>query len=410
MVIRSLVLTCLLQLGALGSTAQLLQFSAVSKLPSVINTKAEEGLPLLSPDGKKLFFTRALYDGNEGGEYAGQDIWMSEYTASGWKKASNSIASINNKNNNAVAGISKDGKTLYFVNASFSHKSNGIYFVKQTGNEWSRPELIFIPGIDNLDFLGFNVSPDLDVIFLSMKASDSHGNEDLYFSVKDVSGVWSKPKNLGTTINTSGFEISPFLSADKKRLYFASNGHKGEGDADIFYSERLYDSWETWSVPVNLGNQVNSKKFDAYFSIYGDSVAYFSSNRDGQYADLFRAKVSKGRTILLKGQHYVSTEEWNAIVGKNVSTDFSFPHNSTLLSAAHEELIFYIVNKLMLERDIRFHLVVKEEEDTTLSRERLKVIRDHLKASGIDAGRIYEDQIFAVDKTKRGVVEIRLFK
>jgi hypothetical protein len=282
--------------------------------------------------------------------------------------------------------------------------------VKQTGNEWTRPELIFIPGIDNLDFLGFNVSPDLDVIFLSMKASDSRGNEDLYFSVKDVSGAWSKPKNLGATINTPGFEISPFLSADKKRLYFASNGHKGEGDADIFYSERLYDSWETWSVPVNLGSQVNSKKFDAYFSIYGDSVAYFSSNRDGQYADLFRAKVSQGRTILLKGQHYVNNDEWNAIVGKNVSADFSFPNNSTFLSAAHKELIFYIVNKLMLERDIRFHLVVKEEEDPASSKERLKVIRDHLKASGIDAGRIYEDQIFAIEKTKRGVIEIKLFK
>jgi hypothetical protein len=286
----------------------------------------------------------------------------------------------------------------------------GIYFSKKTGETWSRPQLITLPGIDNYDFISFYVSPDLDVIFLSMKADDSKGSEDLYFSAKDAAGLWTKPKNLGATINTSGFEISPFLSADKKRLYFSSNGHRGEGDADIFYSDRLYDSWETWSVPVNLGSQINTKKFDAFFSIYGDTVAYFASNRDDKYADIYKAKVTQGKSILIEGQEYLTARDWNDLVGKNVSSEFVFPHRASMLTPAQKELIFYIVNKLMLQKDIRFHLIVKEQEDVSNGKERVLAISDELKKSGIDASRINVEQIFEIETTQRGVVTIRLFK
>lgn len=408
--VKTTVVGSFLLCWSLAAFSQLLEFHNVSRLPAAVNTPAEEGMPLLSPDGTKLFFSRALYENNEGGEYAGQDIWMSTLAGREWKKATNALGPMNNRHNNVVVGVSRDGKTIYFVNASPFQKMNGIHFSRQTGNSWSRPELIYIPGIDNFDFIGFYVSPDLDVIFMSMKAPDSRGSEDLYFSVKDIAGAWSKPKNLGATINTSGYEISPFLSADKKRLYFASNGHGGQGDADIFYSDRLYDSWETWSVPVNLGNSVNSKKFDAYFSTYGDSIAYFSSNRESQYADLYQARVHLGKSILAQGQRYISAEEWNNMVGKNVSADFVFPHQSSLLTSAQQELIFYIVNKLMLQKDVRFHLVVKEEEDSIASKERLKAIHDRLRQSGIDPARVNAEQVFDIEQTRRGVVEIRLFR
>jgi hypothetical protein len=407
--VRQIILAGLFVSSPFLTRCQVLEFSPAVKLPSVVNSAAEEGMPLLSPDGKKLFFTRALFDGNEGGVYAGQDIWISEYNSGTWKKASNDFE-INNKNNNAVVGITADGKTFYFVNASPFQKMDGIYRTRTLDRSRSdRPELIAIPGIDNQDFIGFYVSPDLEVIFLSMKAPDTGGKEDLYYCVKN-NGVWSKPRNLGATINTSGFEISPFLTPDKKRLYFSSNGHPGSGDADIFYSERLYDSWETWSVPVNLGSTVNSNKFDAYFSLYGDTLAFFASNREGKYADLYQVKARKARTVMEKGQRYLTVEEWNSLVGKNVSADFAFPHRSTLLTPGQKELLFYIVNKLMLKKDIRFHLVVKEEESSELSKERLKAIHDHLKQLGIDPVRIVIEQVVEAGQSGRGVIQFRLFQ
>jgi hypothetical protein len=396
--------------GSFLLRGQEVEYKDVKKLPSTINSSAEEGMPLLSPDGKKLYFTRALYSGNEGGEFGGQDIWISEHSGHTWRKAQNDLRYINNRNNNVVIGLSADGKTMYYVDGSRSSKMGGIHFTTFTNNNWSRPQFIPIPGIDNLDFIGMFVSPDADVIFISMKAPDARGEEDLYYSIKDKTGLWIKPRSLGATINTTGFEISPYLSPDKKRLYFSSNGHPGLGDADIFYSEKVYESWETWSVPVNLGPVVNSKGFDAYFSTYGDSIAYFCSNRDGNMADIYQATIFESKSILNPGQHYVTTEEWNTMIGKNVSASFAFPHQSALLSSSQKELLFYIVNKLLLQKEIQFHLVVKEEEDEKLSGERLAVIREELKKLGVDQSRIRVEQIFSKEKTQRGVVEIRLFR
>ena len=247
-------------------------------------------------------------------------------------------------------------------------------------------------------------------MIFSMKAPDSRGQEDLYFTVKNKAGDWSKPRNMGATLNTTGFEISPFLSADKTRLYFSSNGHGGEGDADIYYSERLYGSWETWSIPVNLGKGVNSKKFDAYFSLYGDSVAYFSSNRDGRFSDLYRVSVAPVRSILASNQRYLSRDEWNRELGGPVSSTLVFKNGVKALSAAQKELLFYIANRLQLQRSILFHLVVKSEENASLRDARLKAISEHLQQSGIGDERIRIEQVEEIGQAGEAVVEIRLIE
>lgn len=401
----------LLAFMPLLAPAQLLEFYAIKKLPPSVNSTGEEGLPLLSPDGRQLFFTRALYAGNAGGKFSGVDVWFSEGEGNTWKNSSNTLpGGMNNTGHNAIIGISQDGNTRYFMSASSNEKMNGIYVTKRINNYWSRPQFVPVPGVDNQSFLGVYVSPDFDVMLFSMTAPDSRGEEDLYFSVKNSSGQWAAPKNMGSTVNTRGFEISPFLSADKKRLYFASNGHDGEGDADIFYSERLYNSWETWSLPVNLGKEVNSKKFDAYFSIYGDSIAYFASNRDGKFADIFEAKVKYGKSVLTGNQRYLSKAEWNRQLGGTVSNELIFTSGSTRLTASQQELLFYIANKLQLLKEIRFHLVVKEEETPKLTAERLDAISRELAQSGIGEERIIVEQVEAIEKTNQGKIELRLIE
>jgi hypothetical protein len=406
--VKGIITTACVFLFVWNLHGQNLEFTDIKKVPG-INSPAEEGMPLLTADGKRLYFTRALYEGNEGGEYSGSDVWFSEMKNGSWTKPTNAL-SINNRNHNVITGIGSDGRTVYYLDISPTKKLHGVYFSTILNNRWSHPELIPLSGIDNLDFLGVYVAPKGDVIFLSMKAPDSRGNEDLYYTAKDKSGMWSTPRNLGASINTPGFEISPFLSADGRRLYFSSNGHGGEGDADIFYSDKLYDSWETWSTPVNLGKGINSKKFDAYFSIYGDSVAFFASNREGNMADIYSAKVTQQQTILTKGQHYLNTEEWGNLIGKKISSSISFPPEITTLTEPQQELIFYIANKLMLEKDVNFHLVVAEEENPEMTKARLQSVTNHMTKSGIDASRIRNEQVASIKKSDKGMIEIRLFK
>ena len=93
---------------------------------------------------------------------------------------------------------------------------------------------------------------------------------------------------MGNTINSPGFEISPFLCPSNDTLYFSSNGFKAEGDADIYYSVKK-GKWTSWSKPVNLGNKINTPKFDAYLIKIGENIIW-SSNRDGKDCDLYSAK------------------------------------------------------------------------------------------------------------------------
>jgi outer membrane protein OmpA-like peptidoglycan-associated protein len=94
-----------------------------------------------------------------------------------------------------------------------------------------------------------------------------------------------------------------------KRLFFASDGHKGYGKSDIFYSKRLDDTWQNWSAPLNLGPEVNSKDWDAYYTVAAaGEYAYLVSNQNGTEGskDIFKiALVSKFKpepVILVTGR------------------------------------------------------------------------------------------------------------
>jgi hypothetical protein len=149
---------------------------------------------------------------------------------------------------------------------------------------------VVIPTLDiEGDFYGFHVNEAENTIIISYKGPGSVGEEDLYVSTKNGS-EWSAPVHMGSNLNTAGFEISPFLSKTQDTLYFSSNGHGGQGDADIFYSVRQGSSWTNWSKPTNLGNKINSPKFDAYF-IHTGKQLYWSSNRDGERSDIYLANI-----------------------------------------------------------------------------------------------------------------------
>jgi hypothetical protein len=395
------------------SPGQLLEIKAVLKLPNSVNSDVEESMPLLSPDGKTLYFSRILDPENIGGVYSGSDVWTSrkDVVTRRWGKAGNEQLNINTKGNNTVVGMNKDGSTLYVMNTSPGKAPKGIYFIRKFGQAWSKPELIRIPELSTEGFLGVFVATDFDVIFLSMKAQDGYGEEDLYITIRDSVGHWSKPINLGTTINTKGYEISPFLSDDKKRLFFASNGHPGLGDADIFYSDRLYDSWEVWSPPRNLGESLNSKGFDAFFSIYGDSLGFFASNRSGTMADIYAVKVAVVNRHEEVAKRYLSQRETGELVGAAL-LEIRFDKNSSSLSAAQNELLFYVASKVLTKSDIKLQLTMSEGEGQELSQKRLAAVAEKLKLLGMSSYRL-ELSVVKPGKgnpSPEGVLKVLLFR
>jgi hypothetical protein len=391
------VICCWLWIG--GVYAQDLQFESFNKLPASINTSCDEIIPMTSPDGKTLYFARVACTSNDGGADAGSDIWISDYSKQTreWGRPKNAGDVLNDRGNNAVVGMSADGKSVYLVNTVPARRIKGVYVSKKMGGKWSPPELEAIPFLETQEYFGIYVAPDLRTIIASMKRDDGSGEEDLYVSRKSA-GAWSQPQNLGTTINTIGFEISPFLSADGKRLFFASNGHRGLGGSDIFYSNRLDDSWTKWSTPVNLGDKINTEGFDAYFSM-NDSIAYFTSS-NGTNSEIYSAKLKKPEdetklqvnNIVEEAASMIADltdDTYDSLSSATQSVFVNFEKGTAVLSAEAvkrlDETAGLIKNRKQGKLKLIAYVNAYNGEKNELWDKRLEEIRDYLrKKSGVD--------------------------
>lgn len=283
---KLLVLGIIIMTSWYGYAQSNMLFRDPMPLPDIINSSAEEIQPVFDKDSSHLYFVRAFHPENtDKGEYGDQDIWVAERDASGnWTKVY-PMDYFNNDENNGVFGLSTDSKTIYLLNAYLKRRKalhKGVSVAHKKGDEWEHhPHTL---EIENFELHGhhyaFHISPKEDVMVISDSAAGGLGEEDLYVSRLGEDGIWHEPLHLGPKVNSAGYEISPFLTANEDTLFFASNGHGGLGDADIFYSVRLDDSWTNWSDPVNLGPTINTEHFDAYFIMSHHDV-YFCSNREG---------------------------------------------------------------------------------------------------------------------------------
>lgn len=265
----------------------------VLKMDTSINNDREEIMPITSHDGKTLYFVRSLSPKNTGGKDAGQDVWMCErLTDTTWSRPINLGLPINNNENNAICGVSANGRTIYLTNIYYKKKMEpGIsYSTKLDNGTWMQPIALKIPDMNvQRGYLGAYMCKSEKLLFLSYKGDNAIGREDLYVTEKKDDGTWTKPINLGNVVNSVGFELSPFYNEEDSTLYFASNGHEGLGDADIFKSKRLDgNSWTKWSKPQNLGTFFNGDGFDAYFYYNSaDSTIYFSKeDPENNYTDI----------------------------------------------------------------------------------------------------------------------------
>lgn len=262
-----------------------------------VNSKAQEVAPVISPDGKTIFFTRGKFEKNIGGA-ENQDVWFSTRQGELWGEAQNMGNPINNADNNAIVSISPDGKTLYLMNVYRPDGTMTFGLSKSTRSKsgWSMPVECKIEDIYNLDKRNnteFALSPKGNVLVMSVKRQDTNGDRDLYVSFLKSDGTWSKPLNMGSVINTADVESAPFIATDNKTLYFTSYGHAGYGGGDIFITRRLDESWTKWSQPENLGPAINTPQWDGFLSIpaSGD-YAYVSSMQNSMGGeDIFRFKV-----------------------------------------------------------------------------------------------------------------------
>lgn len=259
------------------------EFNCKVRLPAVINSYRPTIQPLLTPDGKRLYFDRKYHPLNVGMNKDCDDIWYSDRNSDGsWGEPVNVGPPLNTPDCDVLFSISPDGRTaLVGGEYEYSIKRPGFSITNWNGTEWSTPQKIFIPNFYNRSgYFYANLSADGNVLLMGLDRDDTKGSLDLYFSLKDNNGAWSPPKTLGNIVNSPGFDVSPYLALDGKTLYYSSDGLGGYGKADLFMTRRLDDTWQNWSKPINLGSAINTEADEHSISLNaaGDTACIVSSD------------------------------------------------------------------------------------------------------------------------------------
>ncbi len=295
-----------------------------------INSPYCEIAPIISADGKTLYVARAKDPNNYGVDKSKYDIWSSELKADGtWSKLKNIGKPLNNKGDNLVIAITPDNNAMLVegiytsTGGYLSDQGISISYRQQDGN-WCVPQKVIIDDFYNLDqYESFCPSPNRKVLVMSIKRKDSRGSKDLYVSFRKNDGTYTAPKNMGNTINTYANDGTPFIAPDGKTLYFYSYGHAGYGSADIFVTRRLDDSWTNWSKPKNLGSLVNSFAWDTYFSISakGDYAYLVSTKNSYGNEDIYKIKLEEETqpeaVAIIYGKVY--NQKTKKVLGTNIS-------------------------------------------------------------------------------------------
>ena len=270
------------------------------KLSSNVNSSYIEHSPLISPDGKRLYFSRKYHPDNIGGVNDSEDIWMSELDdeTGEWKPAVNVGPPLNTEGPNFISSITLvDGEEVLILGNRYGQRGrmyNGVSMAKRQGDGYTSPVSLEVTNEYNYSpKTDFFLDPSGEALIISAERDDSYGGRDLYVSFKK-GGIWTEPLNLGSDINTAGEEVAPFQGQDGKTLYYSTNGISGYGGADIFVALRLDNTWKKWSSPENLGSGLNTPDDDQYFSIPSSGRhIYFSRGTVDDDTDIFRFKADE---------------------------------------------------------------------------------------------------------------------
>ncbi|HVD98278.1 MAG TPA: OmpA family protein [Cytophagaceae bacterium] len=251
---------------------------AVQNLGSNVNSSYSDHSPVISQDGKTLYYTSRRADQpGEKEELDGEpfeDIFVTQKIDSlTWSKPES--LNLNTTGHDATCQLyDNDTKMIIY---RFEHGGD-IYYCEKEGTSWSKPKSF--PNINTKKFESSAfITADGKTVYFSTDRYKKNDDLDIYYIVKDDKGNWSKIKELKGGINTKFDEDAPFLTPDGKTMYFSSRGNHNMGGFDIFKSTQ--DENGLWSEPENLGFPINTPDDDVYY--------YMSSNGRRGYMASYRS-------------------------------------------------------------------------------------------------------------------------
>ena len=254
----------------------------INNMGSNINSNADDYAGIFSADGKTMFFAsrRQLFKSKTyySDTKYDENILFSTFTNGKWEQAVSAGKDLTTKFCETPLYLSPSGEELY-IYAGYENGGDIKVSNKKNG-KWKTPEPVPFKINAGSPESSMTISPSgNEVWFVSAKGKKDKGEKDIYYIRKIDKRRWSGPENAGENINSSKDEESLSFSAGGDTLWFSSNGHNTMGGYDIFYSVK--DQAGQWSKAVNCGYPVNTPWDELfYYPAGGDgSSFYMSSNR-----------------------------------------------------------------------------------------------------------------------------------
>lgn len=269
------------------SRAKIIQDSPVNvkikNLGEPINTQNDTYNAVLSADENTIVYISS--------EKFYESIQFSKKINGSWSEPINITAQIGSDGDMLPTFLSADGKELYLVKKS---RSGGNIFVSNfEGESWSKAKALNQNINTRWNESHAALSPDGNVLIFSSNRKGGYGGLDIYTSEKQEDGEWGPAINMGSTINTSGDEDTPFFSMDGNTLYFSSSDHFNMGGFDIFFTKKNQEG--QWGNIVNIGYPINTTSDDKFFFPAGkNNTAYiskFDENAENRQQNIFKIEI-----------------------------------------------------------------------------------------------------------------------
>ena len=244
--------------------------------------------------GEKLYFVSSRNESRRDYGWNDQptlDVYVASPKGGSFENPKLLKGDVNSKYHEGTVSITEDGKTMYFtrndyVDGDYSEDSKGInrlkiFKAKLINGSWEDVQPL---PFNNSDYsIGHTaLSNDDKTLYFSSDMPGGEGQSDLYMVKIKGNGEYSKPQNLGSSINTEGRESFPSID-NEGTLYFSSDGHMGLGGLDVFYAKKEGNSFGEVS---NFAQPINSRGDDFSFTLDPEAgEGYVASNRGGASED-----------------------------------------------------------------------------------------------------------------------------
>lgn len=131
--------------------------------------------------------------------------------------------------------LTASSKGTYFVDKFKKDYTGDIRYSRLIDGKYEEPKLLDKKINTGKSFHPF-IAPDESYLLFDSKRENGYGDSDIYISFREQNGSWGNPINLGDKINTKAWEASASVTPDGKHLFFSRNvGSDDFENVDIFW-------------------------------------------------------------------------------------------------------------------------------------------------------------------------------